>query len=487
MKHDQGQTAKTAAEGGALRLNYIRTFLCGFAFFGICAFWQLYDNIITLILKFDFGMSETASGWIMSLDNIFALFMLPLFGSLSDKTRTRFGKRMPYIVFGTLFGAAAFTLIPVAGELKNTVFFFAVLFCALTAMSVYRSPAVSLMPDITPKPLRSKANAIINLMGTFGGLSVLVAVSLMMKTQYYVECVVSGVRTELASSSAAEYYCSGCQQTHLLSEQTADSYVLQMEHGSFFPLFLFTAAIMVICLAALLLFMRENRYTAEREAVDRTLGDREEITEEGDGKLRPEVRRSLIFLLLSVAFWFMGYNAVTTAFSKYVVWYWGLPDGGFASCLMVALAAAAVSYVPIGILSGKIGRKKTILAGAALLTLMFASAFFFRSYHPAINILFVLVGIAWAAINVNSYPMVVEMSKGSNIGKYTGLYYTFSMAAQILTPILSGYLLDISYQTLFPYAAAFAGLSFVTMLFVRHGDSIPTTKKTILENYEADL
>ena len=241
----------------------------------------------------------------------------------------------------------------------------------------------------------------------------------------------------------------------------------------------------------MLLFIHENRYTSEREEAERRLGlsDSMDYGNNGEGRerLRPEVKRSLIFLLLSVAFWFMGYNAVTTAFSKYVVWYWGLPDGGFANCLIVALAAAAVSYIPIGFISGRIGRKKTILIGVALLTAMFGSAFFFKSYHPAINILFALVGVAWAAINVNSYPMVVEMSRGSSIGKYTGLYYTFSMAAQIITPILSGYLLDISYKMLFPYATAFAALSFVTMLFVKHGDSKPEGKTSILEKIGADM
>ncbi len=475
-----------------MKHNYKRTLLCGFAFFGICAFWQLYDNIITLILKFDFGVSDTASGWIMSLDNIFAIFMLPLFGALSDRTNTRIGKRMPYIIVGTLIGAIAFVLVPIASETKNILFFMTILLVALIAMSIYRSPAVSLMPDITPKPHRSKANAIINLMGTFGGLLVLISVSLFLKTQYYVNCTVSNVRTLIKSSSQASYLCDGCKETHILSEATQDTYKLELEHSSFLTLFAITAAIMVVCLVVLLAFMRENKFTEERVKNEKLLNisddkgyEKDELR--GTEKLKPEVKKSLIFLLLSVAFWYMGYNAVTTAFSKYVVWYWGLPDGGFASCLIVALAAAAVSYIPIGIISSKIGRKKTILFGVALLTAMFGSAFLFRSYHPLINILFALVGVAWAAINVNSYPMVVEMSKGSNIGKYTGLYYSFSMAAQIITPILSGYLLDISYKTLFPYATLFSALSFVTMLFVKHGDSKPEQKDSVLENLDVDV
>ncbi len=467
-----------------MKPNTKRTLLVGFAFFGICSFWQLYDNIITLILKFDFGVSDLVSGWVMSLDNIFALVLLPLFGALSDRTRTRFGKRIPYIFIGTVIAAAAFVLMPVAAELRHMAFFIVMLLVALLAMSVYRSPAVSLMPDVTPKPLRSKANAIINLMGTIGGLVVLICVSLLMKTEYYAVCE-NGHRTVIESSSAARYLCDGCGVEHEMA-----SVELGLSHGSYLPLFAITAGIMLICLAVLLIFVRENRFVREREETEKALGLSDDADYEANGKggekLRPEVRRSLIFLLCSVAFWFMGYNAVTTAFSKYVVWYWNLPDGGFANCLIVALAAAAVSYIPIGILSGKIGRKKMILFGCVLLTAMFGAAFFFRQYHPVINVLFALVGVAWASINVNSYPMVVEMSRGSDIGRYTGLYYTFSMAAQVVTPILSGYLLDVSYRTLFPYATAFTALSFVTMLFVRHGDSVLPPKKSLLEHLDVD-
>ena len=466
-----------------MKLNYKRTLLCGFAFFGITAFWQLYDNIISLILKFDFNMAERTAGWIMSLDNIFALFMLPLFGALSDKTATRFGKRMPYIAFGTVAAAIAFTLLPLAAEAHRLALFVVLLLLSLLAMSVYRSPAVSLMPDITPKPLRSKANAIINLMGTVGGLVVLIFVSLLMKTSYYAVCE-NGVKSPISGTSLARYLCEGCGVEHELTAVTVG-----LAHESFFPLFAITAGIMVICLVVLLVFIKENRFVKEREAVETEYGMTDEAvidTEAPTERLRPEVKKSLVFLLLSVAFWYMAYNAVTTAFSKYVIAYWNLPDGGFANCLMVAMTAAAVSYIPIGIVSSKLGRKKVILFGCALLTAMFGCAFLFRSFHPSINLLFALVGIAWAAINVNSYPMVVEMSRGSNIGRYTGLYYTFSMAAQVITPILSGYLLDISYQTLFPYATVFAGLSFVTMLFVRHGDSKAPVKASVIEPLDVD-
>ena len=334
-----------------MKLNYKRTLLCGFAFFGITAFWQLYDNIISLILKFDFNMAEKTAGWIMSLDNIFALFMLPLFGALSDRTTTRFGKRMPYILFGTVMAAIAFTLLPIAAEANQLVLFIVLLLCSLLAMSVYRSPAVSLMPDITPKPLRSKANAIINLMGTMGGLAVLVCVSMFMKTTYFAVCE-NGIKTPISGTSIARFWCEDCGLEHLLSDAT-----VALEHESFFLLFAITAGIMLVCLAILLGFVKENRFVKDREKIEAEYGLNDDAvidTAAPTERLRPEVRKSLIFLLFSVAFWYMAYNAVTTAFSKYVITYWNLPDGGFANCLMVAMAAAAVSYIPIGIVSSKI-------------------------------------------------------------------------------------------------------------------------------------
>ena len=193
-----------------------------------------------------------------------------------------------------------------------------------------------------------------------------------------------------------------------------------------------------------------------------------------------DVLKSLVCMLLSVAFWYMGYNAVTSAFSRYTVEVWKLTDSGTSSCLMVAMGVALVAFVPIGIISSKIGRKKTILAGVLLLAASFLVAGFCK-YEWYINVLFGLVGIAWAAINVNSFPMVVEMSRGSDIGKYTGYYYAFSMAAQVITPVLSGVFLNISYKLLFPYAAVCVMISFVTMLFVKHGDSRPDAKAVALD------
>lgn len=426
-----------------MKLNTRRTILVGLAFLSISAFWQLYDSLIPLILKNTFQVSDTISGGIMAIDNVLAVFMLPLFGSLSDRVHTRIGRRMPFILCGTAAAVIAMLFLPFADNIGSLALFVTALFVTLIAMGSYRSPAVSLMPDVTPKPLRSKANAIINLMGAVGGVISLILISALVPKE---------------------------------------------GKPDYFPIFLIVAAVMVFSVLLLLWKIRENPLRTEREKIDAGLSETEEADEApAKTTLDPAVRRSLVLILISVACWFMGYNAVTTAFSRYAQIYWGIQGGGFANCLLIATAAAILSYIPVGSIASRMGRKKTILGGVVLLASMFAIGAAVKEYHIWINGLFALVGVAWAAINVNSYPMVVEMSKGSDIGKFTGFYYTFSMAAQIVTPILSGFLLEhVGYFILFPYAAFFVVIAFFTMLFVRHGDSRPLPKKSRLEAFDVD-
>ncbi len=418
----------------------------GLAFMSICCFWQLYDNIIPLMLKNTFHLGETVTGVLMALDNVLALFLLPLFGSLSDKVDTPLGKRTPFIVGGTLAAVTAMTFIPIANKAASMILFLIFLGIVLIAMGSYRSPAVALMPDLTPKPLRSKANAIINLMGAVGGVYTLVMIKLLVK-------------------KGTDYKA----------------------------VFLSVSAIMVIAVILLLITIREKKLAAsidlEAGAVHNIQLDKNTSGEASvaDGeKMSAEVRRSFILLLASIFLWFTAYNAITTAYSRYVEQVWHLGEGGFADSLLIATIAAIVSYIPIGIIASLVGRKKTIIAGILMMTASYFCGALFTEYSSWINVVFAFTGIGWAAINVNSYPMVVEMCKGSDIGKYTGLYYTFSMSAQILTPIVSGALLEyVSYRTLFPYAVVFSIASLCTMLFVMHGDSRPMRKKDLIENFDS--
>lgn len=456
-----------------MKLNYKRTFFIGLAFLSISAFWQMYDNIIPLIMKNTFGLGETVTGMLMAMDNVLALFLLPVFGALSDKVDTKLGKRTPFILTGTVLAVIFMMLLPLADRKQSLVLFVAALFATLLSMGLYRSPAVALMPDLTPNRLRSRANAVINLMGAVGGVYALIMIKLL---------VGAGDRPD------------------------------------YMPLFVSIAAVMVIAVGILMITIRENRLRKELEAAEKAEAVQEKAeTEEAaesekaleqagtpEGaeaadkcrETRPEavkktlpreVVRSMAFMLFSIAFWFMAYNAVTTAFSRYTQEVWKMEGGGFADCLMVATVAAIISYIPIGNISARIGRKKTIMGGVLMMAACYGAAIFVNQYHPLINIAFALIGVGWAAINVNSYPMIVAMSQGGDIGKYTGTYYTFSMAAQVVTPILSGYLLEkVSYRTLFPYALVFALLSFCTMTQVRHGDVKPQKKASVLENFDVD-
>ena len=423
-----------------MKLNYKRTVLIGMAFLTISAFWQMYDNVIPLILKNTFGLGETVTGAIMAADNVLALFLLPIFGALSDKVRTPIGRRMPFIITGTALAFVFLMILPFADNTMNLSLFVVGLFIVLISMGTYRSPAVALMPDLTPKPLRSKANAIINLMGAVGGVFTLIMIKIL-----------------VGKGDRPDYY----------------------------PLFLAVGILMILGVTLLFFTIKENKLRKEIE-----IDEVEETTEEPSvvtGPLPKDVKKSLVFILISVAFWFIAYNAVTTAFSRYATEVWGLEGGGYADCLMIATVAAIISYIPIGMISSKIGRKKTILIGIVLLGSCFLVAGLYPTYHVTMVIFFGIIGFAWAAIGVNSYPMVVEMSKSGDVGKYTGYYYTFSMAAQVITPILSGALLEhVSYKTLFPYSVTFCVLAFITMSQVKHGDSKPMPKKDLLENLDVD-
>ena len=303
----------------ALKLNYKRTILIGLAFMSICIFWQLYENLIPLMLKQTFHMGDTLSGAIMAMDNVLALFLLPIFGSLSDKVQTPLGRRIPFIIAGTALSVLFMLMLPVADRLANLVFFMIALFLTLISMGIYRSPAVALMPDLTSKPLRSKANAVINLMGAIGGILALLLIKLL---------VPAGSRPD------------------------------------YFPVFAAVALIMGLCVLILVITIRENKLAA-------ALGIQEEETPEPSStvteKMPRDIFRSLVLILFAVALWYIAYNAVTSAFSKYTQVYLGMEGTGFADCLLIATGAAILTYIPAGLVASKIGRRKTILIGICLM------------------------------------------------------------------------------------------------------------------------
>ena len=300
-------------ERDSMKLNYKRTILVGFAFFLISAFWQAYDTIVPLILTNKFEMEQTYSGIIMSLDNIFAVFLLPVFGMLSDKTMSKYGKRTPYITIGTVL--AAFFLI-ILGFVSNLVVFILVLLGCLLSMATFRSPAVALMPDVTVKPLRSKGNAIINLMGTAGGMLVL------------------GLGIAFKTSTAGK--------------------------TDFSAYLIAVSVVMIGALVAFLLTVKEKLWSSEAEAENAKLDAEtsEKNEEKVVGKLSRSELTSLILILASVALWYIGYNAITSKYSVYASEILKVP---YTITLLVAQGAAIVAYIPVGIVASKLGRKKTIL------------------------------------------------------------------------------------------------------------------------------
>lgn len=512
-----------------MKLDYKRTVLVGFAFFLICAFWQIYDVTIAMTLTSKFGLSQTASGFVMALDNILALFMLPLFGGISDRHKGKSGRRTPFIRTGTILAVVFLMVLSLADnaqlakieryskvndpatmeliydEQKDTVLttpegveyklselytreefsklttdsetternsfgrevkvnlytrhvvparqacagavteqnpgilivFLGILLLLLISMATFRTPAVALMPDVTLKPLRSKANAVINLMGNAGGIIVL------------------AIGSVLAISKVKNAYM------------------------SYIGVYAIVGGIMLVALIIFLLSVKEPKWAAQMQEQSIALGlDQEEQIKEGQKrKLDKAQLRSLIFILASIVLWFFGYNAVTT---KYTVYAQNVLDKDATLTLLLANIAAIIAYLPVGMVASRIGRKKTILIGIVMLFTAFFVGCFLTASSPnwLMSCMFCLAGVAWATINVNSFPMVVEMCSGADVGKYTGFYYTASMAAQSLTPTISGIFMDnVAMTSLFPYASIFVGLAFFTMLMVKHGDSKAPVKK----------
>jgi len=257
---------------------------------------------------------------------------------------------------------------------------------------------------------------------------------------------------------------------------------------SYFSFFLVVALLMLTALAIFLLKVREPRFVREmqEDSVRYGIENEEEQKETGKRRLSASERASMLFLLASIVLWFFGYNAVT---SKYSVYASNILHKDYNLTLIIAQAFAIIAYLPVGMIASKVGRKKTILAGIVMLGTAFLVASFMRADSPTMlmNAMFALAGVAWATINVNSFPMVVEMCSGGDIGKYTGFYYTASMSAQVATPMISGLLMDnLGMTVLFPYATIFVALAFVTMQFVKHGDSRPEAKKGLEALEDAD-
>jgi len=438
-----------------MKLDVKRTVLIGFAFFSICAFWQMYNNVIPLMLTNTFHMSETLSGVIMAADNVLALFLLPVFGMLSDRCHHPWGKRMPFIVFGTIAAVLLMVVLPVIDDsyasgaaVWKVAAFVAVLLALLVAMGTYRSPAVALMPDLTQKPLRSRGNAIINLMGAVGGILYL------------------GIAAVLYSSSS-----------------TAG-----LDHVDYLPLFAIVAGIMVVSVAIVFLTIREPKIEHEVAAYEAAHPEENltERDESGKEVLPVPVRRSLTMLLVSIALWFIGYNAMETWFTTYAAAEWGMALGDASRCLIVANLGAIVSFIPVGSIASRVGRKRTILVGISHARR--AAFAFWRPYGPLRGRLSRPCSMrswsfsAWAGRRSTSTrcPWSSDVQGTLTSASSRATYYTFSMAAhdRDAQSRREWLMANVSYRSLFIFTnRCLSWRVFVTMQFVHHGDTTNIEKR----------
>lgn len=458
-KGDAMETVKS--KNGGLKLNIPRTILVGLAFFTITMFWEVYDNLMPLFLV-DFDIGGTLRGLIMALDNVLALVLLPFMGLWSDrfpmKLRNKFGRRIPFIVCGSILAASTFILLNFAHNQRILWLMMLATIFVLLFMCFYRTPAVALMPDVTPKQIRSQGNTVINIMGTVGGVVTLLLMTFLLKKE-----------TLLAG--------------------TPDEYTVLV--GNNWVLVLIIAGLMVLSAVVMMLKVKENKFVEEKMKQLSALGINEDEDEEEKPQQKTSTKAvlsgltkaqlmSLFMILASVFLWYMAYNGVKSHFSTFAMYTLG--DKNFTIPLLIANASAFIMFVPASILGKKIGRKYTIMIGVGLLILGFGFSSVLllagvpmsvvrMSMYPA----FIFVGAGWATINVHSYVMSVEMATEETTGTYTGMYYTFSMAAQVITPIIAGAIMEfLSARLLMPYALLFSCLAFVTMAFVKHGNARTT-------------
>ncbi|MCX7683285.1 MAG: MFS transporter [Anaerolineae bacterium] len=427
-----------------MKLNYKKTFLIGFGFFGISVLWTLYNAYVPIYLQaghpgFDargepgFGLDPGLTGIIMTLDNVVAFFLLPVIGVWSDRTWTRLGRRMPFIVTLAPVAIVAFLLIPIAvgmippelsgqtARLGTPLALFAIgIGVFLTAMAGFRTPVIALMPDLTPSPLRSQANGVINLMG--------------------------GIGTLLATLGSGALYAMGRMAP-----------------------FAFGGLLMAAAVLMLLFFVREPKELEIAAREDEGLG-----VLRGIKRVSREARLSLALLMGAIFCWFVGYNAVETFLSSYGVSELGMSVGRAPLLMGVASLAFLLFALPSGYIAARLGRRRTIIMGLVVFGVLLLVNFFLRS-PTLIWPIMAIGGMGWALVNINSLPMVVDISlSDADLGTYTGLYYIASQLAAVAGPIINGYIVKWGggdYNLIFLATPAFFLLAVLCMLRVTRGEA----------------
>jgi len=457
----------------SLKLNYKRTLIIGFAFFGILLLWQTYDNWCSPMLMqiFAKAMYNTSTptgdqklevqylvGIVMAMDNLAALIMLPIFGHMSDKTHTKIGKRIPYILVGTFVAALAFPFIPLFYYLNNIAGLISIMAIVVFFMMMYRNPAVALMPDITPKPLRSKANGLINIMGYLGG----------------------GVAAVLGMFITFTKFEYGNQGSATKGDYAA--YTPMWETNNIWAIeipFIIASIFMIGSCLFLFFKLKENKLEEELRP-EMEEGEREAAVADSvandDTKPMTKKNKTMLWLILIAEFmWFMADNGVGTYTTNYIQESLNM-DTGFGSTLaIIGGVAGAIGFLVAGSIADKIGRKWTVMSGLFTVILgytIFAITLAFPGKDTAVKVVlagaWIVKGFGFSLVHINSFPMVVELCSSKKIGKFTGYYYASSMAAQTITPILLGLLLKTTKEwNILPfYALGFIIISTTVFFFV---------------------
>jgi MFS family permease len=411
-----------------MKFNYGKIFLLGFGFFGVSVIWTVYNAFVPLFLANKFNLAPVLIGFFMTLDNIAAIFIQPPVGVWSDRLRTPLGRRIPFILIGAPVGALAFGFIPLAAILP---LFVACTSTLLISMAFWRTPVVALMPDITPSQYRSQANGIINLMG--------------------------GIGTIIASLVGSTLY----------------------EINVAFP---FWMGSILVLLAALLVFL------FIKEPKEYEMSEQEPNMFESLRELMASEEKSGIRILWAIFFWFLAYTGIEAFLTLYATRYIGIPEGD-AGRLLGHIGLFFVLFAfPAGLLGSRFGRRLTISAGIILMALLIFCLFILSPVTLStlltklpvlgnirvVSLFLMPAGIAWALININSLPMVVDMTTAARIGTYTGLYYLFSTFAAIVGPNFNGLLVQLSgnrYNTIMLISPLFLFIALILMLGVKRGEA----------------
>jgi maltose/moltooligosaccharide transporter len=410
--------------------SYPKTFLLGFGFFGVSVIWATYNAYVPLVLDGKFGLSAWWIGVFMVLDNVAALLIQPAIGAWSDRLRTPLGRRLPFILIGAPIGAVIFGLLPMVSLLPLYVI------CAgglLVSMAFWRTPVIALMPDITPSQYRSQANGIINFMGGLGSV--------------------------IAFAVGSMLYARNPNYAFWLG-----------------------SILVLVSSALVIIFVREPRTfdIKEQEKLPNILTSIKMVFEENE--------KSVSRILLAIFFWFLSYNAIEAFFTLYGVNHLGLAEADSAFQLTYISLVFLLFALPSGYIGARFGRRRTIMTGItimglAILLVYFAPVSFLNSkivqvtktagLYP-LSFLLMLAGFAWSLININSLPMVVDMTDDVRVGTYTGLYYFASTLAAIAGPVLFGGIVGLSnenYNLMMLLSPIFLILAWIMMLGVRRGEA----------------